>query len=1038
MTNFDFLKGFNEELYEIGEKLEEDVINSPRAVTADATLFLEAMVKDIYRLSNKKLEKNLISFYKKIDNLYRMGVISYVFKNKLQDAYNLRNKIHNNDQNPIDEESLALDIHQRLYYISKKYFRDFCDAENYIDIPDYRKPEHKHVHFENCIICARANTDPKSNMCDECNRKIENMNLLLGIQNSFEDDGFTKKDLIDYGISESETISLLMDLSKDNVISKKGDLYTINKVVFKKQLAEIDEYIEIGLLLTRFYLDEMSASEIQATLQYWKGGINQKPYVEFYRLVNLRLEESFEKALCESESIRKAMKESSMDSLSVRDWFGRKRDDFIRGDLNDAFILFNELLIRKYFDLKKKNVDDVKIKYQLQISDDLYDFWKNDFMGEDLLKKTTDIKKELIIKHIKKNKSLKEALVSVGISEKEFDRIYLMSEKQNDEFYQAFHDIYTKKRQKTFLKHLEHNTLNKAIRISKISVSEFNNWYYQGEAEYSEFYMNTTELLMSKYIHYRKKGWAKKDILKKMGISKKMMDSWSAHPDLEITNEFKQENRLITANLVKRGKLINALKEDKSKIEAIYAASMTPREFMEIYNTSKIEKSEFYRRFDEEYEANRKRLFPKLLKDNDFYNAIQKCEITQKDFNRWYQKDQDMFMATGDGTKFYIDTTNLLMDKYIEARRSGKNKPDSAKASGISNTIVNRWIKHIEFDLYWNFKKRNDQLEVDLIKRGFNGLKSKIEIAEIYDISPKTIDEFINYGKNGFEQFLELFELYENHVIPHQLEIFMKSIENKPFNKALKDSKLTGDEFDYYYSLGKFGSANFTDFYKDYLALKIKLYADNVLAKKSHKIAMKNSNLTKEEFAENKAEIEDMILFGRFNIIACELEKHKNTGEKLAKAAGISVDEIYEWYIRGKNGEKKFQEFSLMFELGVILPRSMAITHALGLGVPKNQLHRKLKKDLGPNEYKLWDKYGIIDQKEVNYIRLDDGEVDEKRIRNILKNSEFLKCCFKENDPETFEFMKMAIQGNSNFKKSPEHVSKNDEGEIEKEEIMAK
>ena len=41
MTSFDFLKSFNSELYEIGVKLEEDALNSPRAVTADATLFLD-------------------------------------------------------------------------------------------------------------------------------------------------------------------------------------------------------------------------------------------------------------------------------------------------------------------------------------------------------------------------------------------------------------------------------------------------------------------------------------------------------------------------------------------------------------------------------------------------------------------------------------------------------------------------------------------------------------------------------------------------------------------------------------------------------------------------------------------------------------------------------------------------------------------------------------------------------------------------------------------------------------------------------------
>ena len=368
MTNFDFLKSFNSELYEIGIKLEEDVLDAPRAVTADATLFLETLVKDIYRLSQKKLEKNLISFYKKIDNLYRLGVISYIFKNKLQDAYNLRNKIHQNHQDMQDEEKLALDLHQRLYYISKKYFRDFCENQRYINIPEYKKPERIEIHFDDCIICGSENEDSASNMCGECNRKIDNANILLGIKNSFENQGFSKRDLISYGITESECISLLMDLIRENLISKKGELYHINDDNFQRQLEKIDEYIEIGLLLTKFYSDEISSNEIKSTLEYWKGGINQKPYREFYRLVNLKLEKKFEDNICKMENIKKAMKASSMDNLAIQDWFVRKKEDFINGDLNDAFILYNEILIKDYFKLKKKNIDESKIKYRLQFS----------------------------------------------------------------------------------------------------------------------------------------------------------------------------------------------------------------------------------------------------------------------------------------------------------------------------------------------------------------------------------------------------------------------------------------------------------------------------------------------------------------------------------------------------------------------------------------------------------------------------------------------------------------------------------------------
>ncbi len=1037
MSNFDFLKGFNNELYEIGVKLEEDVINSPRAVTADATLFLETLVKDIYRLSKKKLEKNLISFYKKIDNLYRLGVISYIFKSKLQDAYNLRNKIHKNYQNISEEQILAFDIHQRLYYIAKKYFRDYCESQKHFSIPDYKKPEHKHVHFDNCIICGSENKNQLSNMCGRCNRKIENMNVLLGIKNSFNDSNFNKEDLINYGISESETISLLIDLAKDNVIYKKGQFYSINEDQFNRRLQEIEEYIEIGLLLTKFYTDEMSAKEIQATLQYWKGGINQKPYVEFYRLVNLKLEKGFEQNLCKLEDIKKSMKESSMDSLSVKDWFNRKKNDFIRGDLNEAFILFNELLIKKYFALKRKNIDETKIKYQLQISDELYNFWQNEFVGDEFIKRTTEIKKELILSEVKKNKSLKETLAYVGISQKEFERIYLLSKNDDDEFFRMFNKEYTRKRQKTFLRHLEHNGLNKAIRISKITRPEFDKWYFSGQCELSDFYIATTELLMEKYLSYRRKGYNKKEIINHMDLPKGIVQQWLDNHDLDICLKFRRENERITSNLVKRGKIINALKEDKSKTQAICSAGLTPREFTEIYTTSKREKSNFHKRFDEEYLANRKRLFPKLLKDNDFYNALHKCEITQIQFNRCYFKDQDMFIATGMASEFYIDTTKFLMDKYLKARAEGKNKPDSARAVGLSNAIVDKWIRHVEYDLFLSFKKKNDALEKDLIINGFKDLKSKEEISEIHDISLRTINEFIKLARRGFEEYMDVLEVYENMLIPHQIDIFIKSIVNKPLNKALKDSKITLDEIEYYYELGKLENGNFRKFYTDYLDLKIRLYADTILANKSSKIAYKNSNLTQDEFRENKDSIDDLILTGRFSIIEDELEKHNTSGSKLSKLVGISLDELYDWYFRGKDGEEKFEEFSLMFELGVILPRVLAVNHAKGLGVPKNKLHKKLKKDIGVDEYKIWQKTGIIDKRNLNFT-VDARNIDEKRIANIVKNSDIFRLCDKQEEPEFFEFIKNAIIANSNSKKFSGYLSRNNVVTVEKHEITGK
>lgn len=296
MSTFDFLKKFNEELYEIGNKLEEDVINSPRAVPADATLFLETLVKDIYRMSKTKLKSDGMPFYHKIVFLYRSGIITYIYKNKLQDAYNLRNKIHRDLKNSEDEINIAFDLHQRLYYISKKYFLDFSDVNGYVKIPDYKKPNNNMIHFENCIICGAKNTSLNSNMCDECNCKIETANNIISLKNSFgEAKTFTRDDLIDYGLSESEMISIVMNMTKDNLIAKKGNYYIFNDDKIETYLSEVNQYINIGLLLNKFYKNEITSQEVKESLEYWKGSKSQKPCIEFYNLINLKIEKNFEK-----------------------------------------------------------------------------------------------------------------------------------------------------------------------------------------------------------------------------------------------------------------------------------------------------------------------------------------------------------------------------------------------------------------------------------------------------------------------------------------------------------------------------------------------------------------------------------------------------------------------------------------------------------------------------------------------------------------------------------------------------------------------
>ena len=167
--------------------------------------------------------------------------------------------------------------------------------------------------------------------------------------------------------------------------------------------------------------------------------------------------------------------------------------------------------------------------------------------------------------------------------------------------------------------------------------------------------------------------------------------------------------------------------------------------------------------------------------------------------------------------------------------------------------------------------------------------------------------------------------------------------------------------------------------------LKICLYVDNILSKKSSKIALKNSNLDTKELYENKEIIDEKILYGRMGIIYEEIMKHKTNGSKLAKKIGISVNEIYSWYFKGKEGDEYYKDFSILYEFGVILPRVTAYKSALKIGIPQKWLDKKLKKDIGLTDYKIWKKHQLLDKEYDDLVDIEAKKIDNSELNSLLK-----------------------------------------------------
>lgn len=231
----------------------------------------------------------------------------------------------------------------------------------------------------------------------------------------------------------------------------------------------------------------------------------------------------------------------------------------------------------------------------------------------------------------------------------------------------------------------------------------------------------------------------------------------------------------------------------------------------------------------------------------------------------------------------------------------------------------------------------------------------------------------------------------------------------------------------------------YKEFYEKYLDLKIRLYVDSILAKKSQKIALKNSHLTGGEFSEMEDKINDLLFEGRMDIIYDTLMQNKHSAAQLSASSGVSVEELYEWYFKGLDGDEKFKEYHLLFELSIISPRVIAINKALSLGIPRNKLMKRLKEDIGSKDFKIWQKYGIIENQKEKLIDLSEENIDRERILNIVNNSASVKRFYSGGDPEMFELIKKAIRGNTKISASYLDISgKQEENQKIKDESLGK
>ena len=521
--------------------------------------------------------------------------------------------------------------------------------------------------------------------------------------------------------------------------------------------------------------------------------------------------------------------------------------------------------------------------------------------------------------------------------------------------------------------------INEVLEKTQVSKSHINSWYSKNrdrfiKGEHNSEFITYNKLLIDEYLTLKRKQYSDDEIKAELQINDEIISFWTDSFDME-SGIFKRNLREIKMNI-----FLNKLKEGKSKEEALEIAEIT--NFEEL-----LKNKDFKTEYKKEYYENRVDKLLKSLKTMSFDKALKRANISEEDYNRWYAKGKKQCLLKKDDDEFclnfYINVTRVLMDRYLKLRSEGKTKTEACKKINTDLNEVKRWCKWNESGLFIDFKENSKKITADLIVDAIKNGKSKDKIAENSDITVSELNKILVLGSQNDKIYRKVYEEYESFYLSKHLEVFLKEIKNKNLKKALKTSGIEKAELDKACKLGKNGDERFTKFYNDYLNFKISCYISQIIKGKTTKNALKNSNLTDVELKDNLEEIDSKILDKQMSIVIGEITRNRTT-KQAAKKANVKIDEVYRWYLEGKKGNEKFEDFADDYHEFYVEAGCEIFQNFLSKGKTPEQIMKIMNEDITKEDYEFWIKNNLITDKNVEAKLYTEDEIKEK-----IKNGGF-------------------------------------------------
>ena len=792
MSNFDFLKDFDNTLWKLGNRIEKQVNTSPSGVKADATTFLEHILKKLLTMAGLKYNSRK-PFTDQVDAVFRSNLkMSNAYRERIKSAYNYRNKIHDEfDDIEKHEFEDAVQLHEKLFYIARKFYRDYNDDyDEYKGVPDF-KPlkfdfstdevemvkvkdfnEIVDVKYDYCVVCGQPNHLNYSIYCHKCSRKLDNANNFISVRNAFGKDArFTKEDLIEYGMPEGYVNQFINSMVRENMLKVAGRFITFNNMYLEEYLKRIDSYISVGELITRFKEDKISPEEIKKSKEYKLGKNRQEPFYQFYKITNREIIKKFEKDLLATEDIWKSIDYTAVTQHQLERWYNIRLGNYRRGNVNESFVIFNKLLIKDYLKLKSEGILEAEIRKTLNISDEVYEFWCDfDRYFEKNLKQ---IKLDLIVEGIDRHMTKGEIIEYAGLTAKEYDDIFKVADRKGEDIAQIRkREIESRKRQ--FVKYLLNFDLKIACSKALFTLDDFYEYYDSADVN-SEFYVKSTRILMDKYLTQRRFGRTREEAIEKVGIKEKYLDRWLKR---SVYADFKDEDLRVTVELILKG-----FKKNKPLIEIAQTAGVTVNA-IKSYVKLGGRGSAIYKPLYDYYESE---IIPqkldKFLNGNEtksIKKAMESADLTEDELDKYYELGKN-----GDERfeEFYKEFYDIKKGTYVYHRNKGKSHNIAMRESRLSDEEYDESKADIEKLL--KMIKINIVLETVASDKTSNVAASKAgcTVDEIY--------EWYFKGRSGDEDYKEFYESFHKaYVRPSAVPLQEKlDNENAKLDNLIKSNK---------------------------------------------------------------------------------------------------------------------------------------------------------------------------------------------------------------------------------------------------------